>query len=165
VPGPSKGAVPGLPPLIEILIAIAALGLASMCLGLLVSALVSTSEKAVPFLVMLTLLQVVLSGGLLKLGTGLAQVAYLAPSRWGLGATASTIGFNNFVVAKPLADPFYDQTAANWLRDVVALIALAALFSLITWIRLNSLGPRRRKAAKEQAPGAPSGRGAHAAAR
>jgi ABC transport system ATP-binding/permease protein len=165
VPGPTKGAVGGLPPLFEILIAIAALGLASMCLGLLVSALVSTSEKAVPFLVMLTLLQVVLSGGLLKLGTGLRQVAYLAPSRWGLGATASTINFNAFQAAKPLADTFYAPTAANWLRDVVALVALAALFSLITWIRLNSLGPRRRKATKEQAPGAPAGRGAHAAVR
>jgi len=165
VSGPSKGAVPGLPPIIQILIAIAALGLASMCLGLLVSAMVSTSEKAVPFLVMLTLLQVVLSGGLLKLGTGLAQFAYIAPSRWGLAATASTIDFNAFKAAGPLADSFYAPTAANWLRDVVALIGLAVLFSLITWLRLNSLGPRRRKAAKEQAPGAPAGRGAHAAAR
>ena len=165
VPGPSKGGVPGLPPIIQILIAIAALGLASMCLGLLVSAMVSTSEKAVPFLVMLTLLQVVLSGGLLKLGTGLAQFAYIAPSRWGLAATASTINFNAFKAAGPLADPFYAPTAANWLRDVVALIGLAVLFSLITWLRLNSLGPRRRKATKEQAPGAPAGRGAHAAVR
>jgi ABC-type multidrug transport system ATPase subunit/pSer/pThr/pTyr-binding forkhead associated (FHA) protein len=165
VPGPSKGGVPGLPPIIQILIAIAALGLASMCLGLLVSAMVSTSEKAVPFLVMLTLLQVVLSGGLLKLGTGLAQFAYIAPSRWGLAATASTINFDAFKTAGPLADPFYAPTAANWLRDVIALIGLAVLFSLITWLRLNSLGPRRRKATKEQAPGAPAGRGAHAAVR
>ncbi|MGH3189681.1 MAG: FHA domain-containing protein [Streptosporangiaceae bacterium] len=164
VKGPSKGAG-SLPPLVEILIAIAVLGLASMCLGLLVSALVSTSEKAVPFLVMLTLLQVVLSGGLLKLGTGLKQFAYIAPSRWGFGAAASTINFNAFQAAKPIADSFYDPTAADWLRDVVALIGLAALFSLITWIRLNSLGPRRRKATKEQAPGAPAGRGAHAAVR
>jgi ABC-type multidrug transport system ATPase subunit len=164
VPGPTKGAVPGIPPLIEILIAIAALGLASMCLGLLVSAMVTTSEKAVPFLVMLTLLQVVLSGGLLKLGNGLRQFAYIAPSRWGLGATASTIDFNAFLAAKPLSDSFYNPTAANWLRDVVALIGLAVLFSLITWIRLNSLGPRRRKS-KEQAQAAPSGRGAHAAVR
>jgi len=162
---PPVGAGTGLPPLIEILIAIAALGLASMCVGLLVSALVSTSEKAVPFLVMLTLLQVVLSGGLLKLGAGLKQVAWIAPSRWGFGATASTIHFNNFQAAATLSDKFYDPTAANWLRDVVALIGLAVLFSLITWLRLNSLGPRRRKPTKEQAPGAPAGRGAHAAAR
>ncbi len=161
---PPKGAVGALPPLVEILIAIAALGLASMCVGLLVSAMVSTSEKAVPFLVMLTLVQVVLSGGLLKLTTGLRQVAWFAPSRWGFAATSSTINFNAFP-HNTLADTFYNPTAANWLRDVVALIGLAVLFSLITWLRLNSLGPRRRKATKEQAPGAPAGRGAHAAVR
>ena len=49
------------------LIAIAVLALASMCLGLLVSAMVSTSEKAMPFLVLLTMVQVVLSGGVISL--------------------------------------------------------------------------------------------------
>ncbi len=144
VNGPSKGAVGALPPLFEILIAIVALGLASMCVGLLVSAMVSTSEKAVPFLVMITLVQVVLSGGLLKLGTGLAQVAWLTPSRWGFSATATTIDFNAFP-HNQIADSFYNQTAANWLRDVAALIALAVVYSLITWLKLLSLGPRRRK--------------------
>ena len=74
---PSKGALPGVPPLLEILIAIAALSLASMCLGLLVSALVSTSEKAMPFLVLLTMAQVILSGGVVSLvgKPGLQQLA------------------------------------------------------------------------------------------
>jgi ABC-type multidrug transport system ATPase subunit len=141
---PSTGAVGGLPPLIEILVVIAALGLASMCVGLLVSAMVSTSEKAVPFLVMITLVQVVLCGGLVKLGTGLAQVAWIAPSRWGFAATASTINFNAFP-NNPLADSLYSPTATAWLRDVGVLIGLAALYSLITWMRLRRLGPRRRK--------------------
>jgi hypothetical protein len=144
VNGPSKGAVGALPPLFEILIAIVALGLASMCVGLLVSAMVSTSEKAVPFLVMITLIQVVLSGGLLKLGTGLAQVAWLTPSRWGFSGTASTIDFNAFP-HNQIADSFYNQTAVNWLRDVGALIGLAVVYSLITWLKLHSMGPRRRK--------------------
>ena len=42
-------------PLIEIMLGIAVLAVASMCLGLLVSAMVSTSEKAMPFLVLLTM--------------------------------------------------------------------------------------------------------------
>jgi hypothetical protein len=141
---PAKGAVGGLPPLIEILIAIAALGLASMCVGLLVSAMVSTSEKAVPFLVMITLVQVVLCGGLVKLQTGLAQVAWIAPSRWGFAATASTVNFNAFP-RNPLADPLYAPTPAAWLRDVGVLVGLALLYSMITWMRLRRLGPRRRK--------------------
>jgi ABC-type multidrug transport system ATPase subunit len=144
VNGPSTGAVGGLPPLVEILIGIAALGLASMCVGLLVSAMVSTSEKAVPFLVMITLVQVVLSGGLVKLGTGLAQVAWLAPSRWGFAATASTVDFNAFP-HNQIADSLYGRTAGAWLRDVGVLVGLAVLYSFITWIRLRRLGPRRRK--------------------
>jgi hypothetical protein len=144
-PMPPSGVVPGIPPLVEILIAIAALGLASMCVGLVVSAMVSTSEKAVPFLVMITLVQVVLCGGLVKLQTGLAQVAWIAPSRWGFAATASTINFNAFP-NNALADKqMYAPTTAAWLRDVGVLIGLAALYSLITWMRLRRLGPRRRK--------------------
>jgi hypothetical protein len=115
-----------------------------MCVGLLVSAMVSTSEKAVPFLVMITLVQVVLSGGLVKLGTGLAQVAWLAPSRWGFAATASTVDFNAFP-HNQIADSLYGRTAGAWLRDVGVLVGLAVLYSFITWIRLRRLGPRRRK--------------------
>jgi uncharacterized membrane protein YuzA (DUF378 family) len=142
---PPSGAVGSLPPMVEILIGIAALGLASMCVGLVVSAMVSTSEKAVPFLVMITLVQVVLCGGLVKLQTGLAQVAWIAPSRWGFAATASTVDFNTIIPRNPLADNLYSPTATAWLRDVGVLVGLAALYSIITWMRLRRLGPRRRK--------------------
>ncbi|HWM96110.1 MAG TPA: FHA domain-containing protein, partial [Streptosporangiaceae bacterium] len=61
-PFPAHGAfLTGLP-LIEVILGIAMLAVASMCLGLLVSAMVSTSEKAMPFLVLFTMVQVVLSG-------------------------------------------------------------------------------------------------------
>ena len=49
-------------PLVELILGIAVLAVASMCLGLFVSAMVSTSEKAMPFLVLFTMVQVVLSG-------------------------------------------------------------------------------------------------------
>ena len=66
------------------------LAVASMCLGLFVSALVSTSEKAMPFLVLFTMVQVVLSGGVVPLddNPGLSQLAMIAPSRWGFAAVA-----------------------------------------------------------------------------
>jgi ABC transport system ATP-binding/permease protein len=145
---PPKGALPGVPPLVEILIAIAVLALASMCLGLLVSALVSTSEKAMPFLVLLTMIQVILSGGVVSLvgKPGLEQLAYLAPSRWGFGAVASTVNLNLIgVVAPGSTDPLWAQTPGNWLRDMGMLIGLAVVFTLITWIQMRRLGPRRRK--------------------
>ena len=145
---PPKGAIPGVPPLLEILIAIAALSLASMCLGLLVSALVSTSEKAMPFLVLLTMAQVILSGGVVSLvgKPGLEQLAYIAPARWGFGAVASTVNLNVIGVAAPgSTDPLWAQSAGNWLRDMGMLIALGVVFTLLTWLQMRRLGPRRRK--------------------
>jgi ABC-type multidrug transport system ATPase subunit/pSer/pThr/pTyr-binding forkhead associated (FHA) protein len=145
---PPKGALPGVPPLVEILIAIAVLALASMCLGLLVSALVSTSEKAMPFLVLLTMIQVILSGGVVSLvgKPGLEQLAYLAPSRWGFGAVASTVNLNVIGVRGPgSTDPLWAQTPANWLRDMGMLVGLGVVFTLVTWLQMRRLGPRRRK--------------------
>ncbi len=145
---PPKGALPGVPPLVEILIAIAGLSLASMCLGLLVSALVSTSEKAMPFLVLLTMAQVILSGGVVSLvgKPGLQQLAYIAPSRWGFGAVASTVNLNLIgVVAPGSTDPLWAPTASNWLHDMGMLIALGVVFALLAWLQMRRLGPRRRK--------------------
>jgi hypothetical protein len=145
---PAKGALPGVPPLLEILIAIAALSLASMCLGLLVSALVTTSEKAMPFLVLLTMVQVILSGGVVSLvgKPGLQQLAYIAPSRWGFGAVASTVNLNVIgVVAPGSTDPLWAQSAGNWLHDMGMLIALGVVFTLLAWLQMRRLGPRRRK--------------------
>ncbi len=145
---PPHGALPGIPPLLEILIAIAVLSLASMCLGLLVSAMVSTSEKAMPFLVLLTMAQVILSGGVVSLvgKPGLQQLAYIAPSRWGFGAVASTVNLNVIGVSVPgSTDPLWAQTSANWLHDMGMLIALGVVFTLLAWLRMRRLGPRRRK--------------------
>ena len=133
-------------PLLELILGIALLAVASMCLGLFVSALVSTSEKAMPFLVLFTMVQVVLSGYVVPLANnvGLKQLSVIAPSRWGLAAAASTVDLNHISLAPPF-DPLWTQTSANWLRDMGIMVGLAAIFALLAYIRLRSLGPRRRK--------------------
>ena len=147
-PMPPTGAFLTSAPLVELLLGIAAISLASMCLGLLVSALVSTSEKAMPFLVLLTMVQVILSGGVLSLSgkAGLTQLAWLAPARWGFGAVASTA---NLALINPtlgnFTDPIWAHTSSNWLRDMGYTIGLAVIFTLLTWIKLRRIGPRRRK--------------------
>ncbi len=77
----------------ELMLAMALLGVASMALGLLVSALVGTSEKTLPLLIVLSMAQLVLSGALVRLNgkPGLEQLAWLSPSRWGMGAAGATI--------------------------------------------------------------------------
>jgi ABC-type multidrug transport system ATPase subunit len=147
-PMPAHGAfLPG-SPLIEIMLGIAVLAVASMCLGLLVSALVSTSEKAMPFLVLLTMAQVILSGGVLLLTSPLTYLAAIAPSRWGYAAVATTVDYDK--ISPPAAfgtiiDPLWKQSSANWLRDMGLMIGLAAVYTLLTWIQLRRIGPRRRK--------------------
>jgi len=135
-------------PLVEILIAVGLLAMSSMCLGLMVSALVNTSEKAVPFLVMLVVGQIVLSGGVVPLAgiAGLSQVSWIAPARWGLGAAASTANVNTLTPVTAAADPLWNHTPSTWLRDIGLTVALAVVFLIITWIQLRRLGPRRRKA-------------------
>ncbi|HEY6296390.1 MAG TPA: FHA domain-containing protein [Streptosporangiaceae bacterium] len=154
-PLPAHGAfLPG-PSLIELLIGIALLGLASMCLGLLISALVSTSEKAMPILVLVTMVQVILSGFVepLKSGSALWYVACVAPARWGFAAVAATTNLNVISPLGSTVDPLWTHTASHWLRDMAIMIVLAVIFVVLTALRLRTLGPRRRKAVAERASG------------
>ena len=77
---------------LEILLIISLLGLTSMCLGLVISALLSSTEQAMPILVGLTMGQVVLSGALPGKNEGImALLAPLSPSYWSMNSLASSI--------------------------------------------------------------------------
>jgi ABC-type multidrug transport system ATPase subunit/ABC-type multidrug transport system permease subunit len=145
---PAQGAfLTGLP-LVELILGIAMLAVASMCLGLFVSAIVSTSEKAMPFLVLFTMVQVVLSGYVVPLATnpGLKQFSMISPSRWGFAAAASTVNLNQLTPpGQGVVDPLWIQTSSHWLRDMGVMLGLAVIFSLLAYIKLRTLGPRRRK--------------------
>ena len=122
--------------------------LASMCLGLLVSALVSTSEKAMPFLVLLTMIQVILSGGVISLvhKAGLSQLAMIAPSRWGSGRGVHRQPHRHLThrwrqLHRPAVGAHPRDLAARHGRPGRA----GGFFALIAWFQERRLGPRRRK--------------------
>ncbi|MGA2824540.1 MAG: FHA domain-containing protein [Streptosporangiaceae bacterium] len=147
-PMPPQGSFLTSQPFLELILGIAVLGIASMGLGLMVSSMVNTSEKAMPFLVLLTMAQVILSGGVLSINgkAGLDQLAWLAPARWGFAAIASTANLNRIIPpASMTQDPLWNHTASTWLINMAAMIGLAVVFVLITWWRLNRLSPGRRK--------------------
>ena len=150
-PMPSSGALLTGTPLIELLLGIAVLAVASMCIGLVGSALITTSDKTVPFLVLLTTAQIILSGGLLSLSAkpGFTQLAWLAPARWGFGAVASTTNLNA-INSTPgsLTDPLWVHTSSDWLRDTGCMVGLALISVLLTWVRLRSLSPGRPRKRK-----------------
>jgi ABC-type multidrug transport system ATPase subunit len=125
------------PPFVAITGSLALLGLASMALGLLVSASTRTLERAILVLMGFVALLTVLNGLLIPLahpegfgGKVLALVAHLTPSRWGTAAVASYIQYR----PTPLPDAPPGDTSqldALWTHDVAhftdALVSMSSL--------------------------------------
>jgi ABC-type multidrug transport system ATPase subunit len=134
-------------PFVEIFLAIALLGIASMCLALLISALVVTSERGMLMAVGVTAFQIILSGGAFVLTgmTGLSQLSWLAPARWGFAALASTVNLNQIQPRELGSDPLWNHTSGTWLRDLGILVGLAVIFALLAYLRLRRLSPGRRR--------------------
>ncbi len=135
-------------PLAELIIALALLAIVSMALGLLISASVNTSEKTMPILMVVVVVEVILTGGVFAIAgkVGLEQVAWLSPSRWGYALTASTSNLNKIFPSAPgnPIDHLWDHTGRQWLTNMVALAALGVLFAVLAWWRLVRQGPARR---------------------
>ncbi|HUA27670.1 MAG TPA: FHA domain-containing protein [Streptosporangiaceae bacterium] len=145
-PGPASGVVIKGSPLLELVLAMALLAIASMALGLLISALVNSSETTLVLLFVSVMAQVVFSGGVFPIAgrTGLSQISWVSPSRWGYGAVASTDDLNVITPgAKP--DSLWDHASNTWLLDMGMMIVLAAVFALITWRVLKRTNPGRRR--------------------
>jgi ABC-type multidrug transport system ATPase subunit len=142
-PMPAHGAFTS--PYPELMLAMAGLAIVSMAMGLLVSAAVSTSEKTMPLLVLLSLAQVILCGALMPLQgkAGLEQIAWITPSRWGLGAAASTVDLAH-LPHKPIQDRLWRTDATTWATDMGVLAGLGFVFVIIAWQRLERLRPGRR---------------------
>jgi ABC-type multidrug transport system ATPase subunit len=137
-------------PLVELMLAIAVLAVASMSLGLLISAFVNSSDKTMPLLVVVVLIEVVLSGGVFPLAgkAGIGQVSWFSASRWGFAATASTSNLNQVAPAGslgPKRDPLWNHSPHVWLLDMAMQIVLTAVFIWLTWRRLARVGPGHRK--------------------
>jgi ABC-type multidrug transport system ATPase subunit len=146
---PPKGAL--LPmPLVEVMISVALVAVASMAIGLLVSSAVSTSERAMPLVFLLVMVQVVTTGGIFAVHgkPGIEEIAWLTPSRWGFAANAATTNLNvvGGFAAGNNADPAWNHTAHAWTIDIAAMGALFLFYSSLTWWRLNKLGPLKRGA-------------------
>ncbi|MER7572502.1 FHA domain-containing protein [Streptomyces sp. NPDC126514] len=122
-----------LPPLVEIILAVALLAFTAMMLGLLVSALVRKEEVTMPLLVLLAIVQVVFCGALLKLDgvPGLEQLAWLVPSRWALGAMAGTVDLARIVPGDLTGDPLFRHSAGVWLLNIGMLIVLSVVFGYV----------------------------------
>lgn len=127
---PTSGLV-GSPSELELVLVVVLLSTTSMMLGLIISAVVRTAEKTMPLLVLSTLAQVMFSGAVFPLFNhpGMAQLSWLAPSRWAVAAQAATINLSR--IGPPaddrhstLVDPLWVHSASQWWLDTGVLEGL-----------------------------------------
>ncbi|MFI9050001.1 FHA domain-containing protein [Streptomyces sp. NPDC053427] len=131
---PSEGLIVPKFPAIEMALAIIALGFTSMMFGLIISALVKTAEKTMPLLVMFAIVQVVFTGVLFQLfdTLGVAQVAWLMPSRWAVAAMGATADMNTLLpweLGNP--DPLWKHQTGVYVMDMIILIALGVSLAFV----------------------------------
>ncbi|MCF3137566.1 ABC transporter permease, partial [Streptomyces olivochromogenes] len=121
-----------MPPLAEITLATALLSFTAMMLGLVVSALVRKEDVTMPLLVLISIVQVVFCGALLRLHgvPGLEQLSWLVPSRWALGAMAGTVGLARIVPGRLTADPLFRHLTEVWVVNMSMLVVLSTAFGM-----------------------------------
>lgn len=146
-PAPDSAVALGSPTL-EIVLALAGVTVASMALGLAVSAWIDNADRGMPLLVLLAMLQFILSSALLQIGDRpvLGQLSWLIPARWGFAMGASTVGIPSGQ-GPPYAvrDPLWEHTAGTWLFDAAALTVVTVLFVALTVLLLRRLDPKRAR--------------------
>jgi ABC transport system ATP-binding/permease protein len=131
-------------PLVEVLVAVAAVTVATMAIGLTISAFIDNADRGMPLLVLVLMLELVVSGGLFPVNgrAVLEQLAWLVPSRWAYAMGAATADLN--VTSRAGADPLWEHSAGRWLLALGVLAGLVVVLVGVTAVLLRRLDPARR---------------------
>jgi hypothetical protein len=141
--GPTQGAVALGIPNVELFADVAMTTVASAMLGLVLSSIAKSNEQIMPLLVVAVMSQLVFNGGMIPVTgrTGLDQMSWLTPARWGFAASASTVDLLTLEAQVPAIpkDSHWHHTAAVWWFDMGMLVALSVFYlSFVRWkIRLR----------------------------
>jgi hypothetical protein len=130
---------------LEVALAVVAVTVASMVVGLVISALISNADRGMPLLVLVVMVQFILSGGLFGLAgrAGLEQLSWAVPSRWAYAMGAVTMDLR---VTQPLTDdPLWRHSATTWLADALVLGGMVLLLIVVVGMVLRRHEPRRRR--------------------
>lgn len=124
----------------ELFLGVAGTCVASAILGLALSAFAQSNEQIMPMLVVSIMSQLVLSSGMIPVGgrTGLDQLSWLTPARWGYAAGGSTVDFNTLMNAPQIPkDRLWDHTKGIWLLDMAMLALLSVGYSVLVWWKIR----------------------------
>jgi ABC transport system ATP-binding/permease protein len=148
--GPQRSLLIG--PEADLFLSLAALSVAAMTLGLLVSTLARKLEHAVAIITATSIAQIALNGitSDLSVNSVPSAIADLLPDRWGLAAAASSIDLRGIDAGHGTGigpDALWTHTSGQWFQDVAVLGLLSAgCFALAAWrlnARLRPARPRR----------------------
>ncbi|HUQ03927.1 MAG TPA: ATP-binding cassette domain-containing protein [Kofleriaceae bacterium] len=127
-----------LPPLLELYVTVALAGLAGVGLGLAVSAVAATPDKATSFIPIVLVPQVVLAGIMFALTGVMSWVSWVVSARAAVDGLSATVDTNHLTFLVPLPDePQYAHTPRVLLIAWAALVGQAFLFSAIAWVTLR----------------------------
>ena len=145
LPGPDQPVV--LPWAVgEVAVAVVAVTVVSMIVGLVVSAMIGNADRGMPLLVLVVMAQLILCGGLFAVHgrVPLEQLSWLAPSRWAYAMGASTVNLNAMPRSPGGGDPLWHHTAASWCTALGMCAALAIVMVVVIVLLLSRLDSRRR---------------------
>ena len=71
--------------------------------------------------------------------TGLDQISWLSPSRWGLAANGATVDMVHKVIG--FTDPQWAHTASSWWRSIAYLLLEALVLAILARLALKRHDP------------------------
>lgn len=132
-------------PILDLLIPLALLAFVSMVVGLFVSAIVSTSETAMPALVLITMVFIVLSGAVpLRFDDLLDWVGVWNPAYWTMNALAAATDLNVLLgLGDQAAVSTWVSNGTTW-TNAVTVLGLIASAGGVLLATLGGISGRRR---------------------
>ena len=135
-------------PRVEVALAVVAVTVVSMIIGLVISATIGNADRGMPLLVLVVMAELVLCGGMFGVrGRGpLEYLAWLSPSRWAYAMGACTVDLNDLRRTLPGGDmdPMWDYKLSSWLIAAGACAAQALVLVIVLVIQLKRLDPQRK---------------------
>jgi ABC-type multidrug transport system ATPase subunit len=139
---PTQGAVVLGNPILELYLTLAATAAVAAVMGLAMSAAAKSQDQILPMLVISVMLSIVFCGGMIPVTgrTGLDQLSWAVPARWGFAASSSTTDLGTIAPLLQTNDTLWSHHTGWWLLDMTALIVLGVVLAgCVRWrIRLNT---------------------------
>jgi len=113
-------------------------GLAAMALGLMVSAMMRSTDKAISVLILVLVVQLVMAMPILDIADKpvLGEISWLSSARWGVDAVGSTVNLNAVQpMGLPGSHPEWDSGFWPWSGEILVLLILTvACVAAAAWL-------------------------------